>query len=721
MRLHPSLRILAATLAIGLAACLGPPPGDIFDAADETAGGDDAAGDNAAISDGGRDGTVSQESGGFQDARSDSAHLDVADAGPPPDANPDAQVDSGPMSDAPSCNAGGACSPAPCQLGTTTCDGGTLQCTPTTTLMNGAVCDAGAVCNAGACGACSSGMDCTEAGSCQKMAIACNTGNAVCAAAGTVTDGTPCGTNLYCNGGMCAACTNGANCVPSGKPCNKGVVSCSQGQVVCADQGTPAANGTSCGPNQVCNGGQCGPCSANVQCAPMNACHTGLTSCASGSQVCVDTGNPQTNGIACTGSNLCNQTYTCTAGNCTGSNPVTCTAMDQCHVVGTCDTTTGSCSNPLATPGTSCGTNKVCDASGNCGCAGGYANCSGACINVSGTDASNCGACGRSCLHGACAAGQCQPWLIAQLSGSPLDVTTDGSNVVWLDSSQAVEQASAAGGSTPTTPGPVTTLATVGSTYGVRRIAMANGVVAWLSGDPGGGQIDLWTATESAANSGVIITSMGSSSGAYGTLALAVNPTGGAAYIQLVDELGGPLTGIESCGLGLGSSCSQPITNSSSDLGDDVVVNGTYLFYTTHTAGIVNRYAFPGTTMMASGQAAPFLLALDSSYVYWANLGTGSFSVSRALQATPGPAAVLQNTSGTVNRIASDGKYLYFAGISGTTKVGYVGVGAAGTGTVTPLWMGTSSGQATWVAASGGAVYWSDSGDHTIRGVRAPP
>ena len=35
---------------------------------------------------------------------------------------------------------------------------------------------------------------------------------------------------------------------------------------------------------------------------------------------------PVANGTSCTGTNLCDQTYTCQAGTCTGSNPVVCTA-----------------------------------------------------------------------------------------------------------------------------------------------------------------------------------------------------------------------------------------------------------------------------------------------------------------------------------------------------------------------------------------------------------
>ncbi len=98
-------------------------------------------------------------------------------------------------------------------------------------------------------------------------------------------------------------------------------------------------------------------------------------SCDDGNPCSIDTCNPNgtcshtpaANGTACpTGANLCNQTYACQAGVCTGSNPIVCTASDQCHVAGTCNSSTGQCSNPTAASGTACNDGNACDLNDTC-------------------------------------------------------------------------------------------------------------------------------------------------------------------------------------------------------------------------------------------------------------------------------------------------------------------------------------------------------------------
>ncbi|MGH7435875.1 MAG: hypothetical protein ACRENE_09390 [Polyangiaceae bacterium] len=366
------------------------------------------------------------------DATLDGPALDDVSAAPPPDVAQDGgagqesgvgaddagddAADGGEASvpEAAPCVGGGACTPDACTGGLLECDGGTLSCVATSTAPNGSLCDAGAVCGQGACNACDNGADCTPTSSCAKKTIDCSSGTAACVAAGNVADGTPCGTNLFCSGGACMACTAGTSCVPTGtgaNPCHQGIVSCSAGQVVCTEQPTKnAANGTSCGTNSVCSAGSCVACTANVSCPLTGSpCHIGLTSCATGASVCVDTGNPQLNGTTCDDGNACTQTDTCQGGTCTGSNPVVCSASDQCHVAGTCSTATGTCSNPAATNGTTCtGTNLcnrsytcksgtctgsspvVCSASDQCHVAGTCSTATGTCSNPAATNGTTC-------------------------------------------------------------------------------------------------------------------------------------------------------------------------------------------------------------------------------------------------------------------------------------------------------------------------------------------
>ena len=285
--------VAAAATLVG---CLGSPPALLT-----SDGGSDATKVEQQL---GEDATT--ESGNAVDVSTDDGSID----GTLPDGGESEGGDGGDASPGVACFEGGPCSPGPCELGTTTCPaGGTQACAQGQNVTNGTYCEAGAagyaVCNKGACEACNAGGDCTEAGSCQQANVVCTSGSPVCTSMGNVTDGKPCGTDLFCNAGHCAPCTADAGCAPTTNPCNVGTVSCVAGQVVCNDQMKAVADGTICGSNMVCKSGSCVACAANVQCTPTGQqCHTGLTSCATGTSVCVDMGNVQDN-TACTGTNLC--------------------------------------------------------------------------------------------------------------------------------------------------------------------------------------------------------------------------------------------------------------------------------------------------------------------------------------------------------------------------------------------------------------------------------
>ncbi len=159
--------------------------------------------------------------------------------------------------------------------------------------------------------------------------------------------------------GTCATCT-AASC-NDGNPCTVDT---------CNSNGTcshaNAANDTSCptGAN-VCDQSytcQAGACvgSNPVVCAAQDQCH-GVGSCNQSTGVC---SNPAlANGTSCNDGNACTRTDSCTAGVCTGSNPVTCTAPDSCHSPGACNASTGVCSAPTLNAGF-CYIGGACVASG---------------------------------------------------------------------------------------------------------------------------------------------------------------------------------------------------------------------------------------------------------------------------------------------------------------------------------------------------------------------
>ncbi len=315
------------------------------------------------------------------------------------------------------CTSGATCAPADCHLGVTLCDAGATVCSPSGTSPNGSACDAGAVCSSGSCVACAAGTDCTEAGSCQKMAIACATGTPTCMPAGNQPNGMACGVDRYCDEGTCAPCKSGAPCEPPNQPCHLGIATCVDGGVGCADLGTNAPDGTSCGTNMVCRAGSCVACTAGATCtAPGNPCQMGTSSCTTGSSVCTALSNV-TNGTPCGTNEVCGggQCNACTINaGCHPNDEACLLGVIACGSGAPTCTQTGNAAN-----GTACGTNEVCD-EGNCGpCVAGAACHPGGnpCVNgttscVSGlptctpsADAPNGTACGTNevCDDGVCA------------------------------------------------------------------------------------------------------------------------------------------------------------------------------------------------------------------------------------------------------------------------------------------------------------------------------
>lgn len=104
--------------------------------------------------------------------------------------------------------------------------------------------------------ACAAGGACVSSDPCRTATISCDTGLPVCTDTGTAPDGTSCGTDQVCSGGVCGTCVAGVDCTPPGS-CTIHTTDCSTGTSVCTDTGTPVADGTSCGTSLVCTGGVC--------------------------------------------------------------------------------------------------------------------------------------------------------------------------------------------------------------------------------------------------------------------------------------------------------------------------------------------------------------------------------------------------------------------------------------------------------------------------------
>src|SRR5262249_14024178 len=137
--------------------------------------------------------------------------------------------------------------------------------------------------------------------------------------------------------------------------CQVGQISCARGFEECIPTGNQA-DGTTCGWNQVCRGGICGTCTANTDCPVDNVCHVGKSSCSTGAPVCVDSGNRPAGTSCDSGNGVCNGTGSCVACR-SGTDCST-----PCHP-GKISCTSGApvcVAGPVSPDGSSCGDTSVC-------------------------------------------------------------------------------------------------------------------------------------------------------------------------------------------------------------------------------------------------------------------------------------------------------------------------------------------------------------------------
>ncbi len=112
------------------------------------------------------------------------------------------------------------------------CDGGTACVARGLSSRAGTPCggdDAGLVCSNGSCVACTAGLDCSDAGSCQKMQISCGTGPQCTAAGNQRTGNVRAATTCTATADSAKPAPPGAACVLTANPCHTGTVSCSGG------------------------------------------------------------------------------------------------------------------------------------------------------------------------------------------------------------------------------------------------------------------------------------------------------------------------------------------------------------------------------------------------------------------------------------------------------------------------------------------------------------
>lgn len=346
----------------------------------------------------------------------------------------------------------------PCGLGTFSVTSNAATCSPYMPCMAGQyVSQAGTPTSDEVCSSCPSGQYTSAQGTATQCTpwSSCAAGTYV-SAAGTSTSDRSC---MTCASGTYTTQANQSTCLPAGA-CAAGTV-----QTAPATGSTPAVCST-CPPGNYCAGGAAAevPCAAGTwdddgnsatACVPQTQCGPGAYVSSSGSatadQSCLKCASGSfsstSNATMCTtwtvcspgqqilslGSTTTDQTCELCAPTAfsTTNNAASCTAWTNCSPgqyvsqAGTGTTDRGCAACPAnETTTTSNASTCVCDT--------GLTACGSTCLNVLGSDATNCGACGHSCLGGQCSAGACQPvTLVAGTSLSGASVVLDATNVYY--------------------------------------------------------------------------------------------------------------------------------------------------------------------------------------------------------------------------------------------------------------------------------------------------
>ncbi len=406
---------------------------------------------------------------------------------------------------------------------------------------------------------------------------------------------------------------------------------------------------------------------------------------------------------ACT-AGACVGVCTPASTDCVGSNVRTCQANGEWS--------TAACTTPVANAVATC----TAGACSGFACVAGFTQCgASSCFNLQ-NDPSNCGSCGHSCGAASCVSGACASTTLAT-SGSIGGIAVDAANVYYTVSTQNGSGTDGLVRSVPIGGGAPVTLAS-GLAFPV-SIAVDATTVYWANQTANGG---FTGSVQSEPIGGGTIT----------TLASGLNyPAGVSVEHTVFFNLKG-LVPIEEVLFTNGDASFNRMIEGLSPTGGAAITLYTTpkghpnytaadtfnVYFTDYNLGTVNKTgSFGGdSTVLASGQNGPSVIAVDAANVYWIDdnrplypLNPPGAGAVMKVAVGGGPAITLATvTSGELGPtgMAIDGTNVYYATYHGPATGPFAGtlweVPLTG-GTPIPIAHGGMTGA---VAAFGANVYW---------------
>jgi hypothetical protein len=264
------------------------------------------------------------------------------------------------------------------------------------------------------------------------------------------------------------------------------------------------------------------------------------------------------------------------------------------------------------------------------------------------TSGVNCGSCGRDCLGGACAAGLCQPVVLATSQEMPaglaVDVTGAGGRVYWtnrVDLGKVSSVAKSGGLITVHAPGqPRPGGIVVDGTY-----------MYWNNSGLTANAGSIWKAEKETASDAA--GPMELAAGQDEPFAIALTGTK-LSWTNVVVNTGSVAT-VDINGTGLATIASNQ--NRPGGIACDTLAG----YWTVVGEGEIWKWSGdpPVSSIFLAGLVSPTSIAIDMSYVYWADVGG---SVSRATRLSSPPTALpLVNNQGLILGLAVDGLHMYWA------------------------------------------------------------
>jgi hypothetical protein len=321
------------------------------------------------------------------------------------------------------------------------------------------------------------------------------------------------------------------------------------------------------------------------------------------------------------------------------------------------------------------------------------------------SDRSNCGYCGHDCGGGDCVGGVCQPVAIAQAPDVDVvtDMATDGTTLVWIDSSPilTLKQVSTTPGATPIV---------LSSLYvGQRDLAMGSTLAFWplLNGT----ELEVWSATLGQSGSGMSSFKIDADGGVtdfYGLVT--ADPLGNTLYALVTTPNGSEMVACQP-GLGCGGAAAW-LTMPGQYFGRQMLFDSQRLYWADWSAGAVRGCAPPSTaiTDYGTGQTSADLLATDGKYLYWAErIYNGT--IRRSPLATAHMETMLTQYP-IPSGLVVGGGYVYYAipldtAADAANAGGIFRVGSPGDAPVSVVGA-NQAGSAFPVRLAGGAIYWAD-------------